>query len=106
MSTDSQNSSQEPEVDAQTVVKASSTIYVQLVAYGVSQIQRHGLVFVMMFLGLMWFYKQVGHLTTEVKECNEARMQMYEQNQKRLEEVINRNTMSWEQLRQSLKVYN
>ena len=106
MSTDSQSSSPEQEVNPEVVVKASTTIYVQLLSYGVSQLQRHGLVFVMMFLGLMWFYKQFVHLTMEVKECNDAKMLIYEKNQERMEGVINRNTLSWEQLRQTIKINN
>lgn len=100
MSTDTPNSN--PEAEEPVVVKASTTIYMQLASYGVAQIQRHGLVFVLMLLGLMWFYKQHMELTKEVKDCNNAMLQIYQENQTKMEDVINRNTLSWEQLRYTI----
>jgi hypothetical protein len=63
-------------------------------------LKKHGVVFLILMLMILYFQQQVEKMETKFDICNTKMMQMYESNEKTLIQALERNTNALESLAQ------
>lgn len=71
----------------------------KLIDYISEQLRLHGLSFLLLGVMVYYFYEKVERLSDEVKSCNQAVIQVYQEERTELRQVIERNTIALENLR-------